>query len=112
LAQVRCSRSVLVRYLCCGSRWGLTVRDGYQIGADDHAVYISNGDQDIATAPHTVDGNYHTYRVEVVSNSIRLLIDGQPILEVSDNKYLNPGRVGFFSSEQIAVRSMRVEPLP
>jgi hypothetical protein len=52
---------------------------------------------------------WHVYRLEVAGNTVRLLIDGDPIVEVNDNLYLTSGKVGLICSYlQISVRNFRV----
>jgi len=53
--------------------------------------------------------DWHTYRLEVQGNTIRLLIDGAVTVEAVDNRYLSPGDVGLWTDgTQINVRSFKV----
>jgi hypothetical protein len=54
---------------------------------------------------------WHTYRVEVRGNVVRLLVDGTEFAVVTDNKYLDNGRVGLWCNRyQVEVRSFAVLP--
>lgn len=56
-----------------------------------------------------LDSEWHTYRVEVQGNTIRVLLDGTVVIETSDNRYLSPGQVGLWSDgAQVSVRSFSV----
>ncbi len=62
--------------------------------------------------PYSPDSGWHTYRIEVKGNSIKVLIDGGYILGLTDNQYLDPGRVGLTCRDaQIAVQSFTVTAL-
>lgn len=51
----------------------------------------------------------HVYRLEVKGNIVRLLVDGTTTAEVIDNRYLDAGRIGLWSSgAQIIVHSFKV----
>ena len=64
---------------------------------------------DIAAIDYTRDMGWHTYRMEVKGNTIKFLIDGAPIVETADNRYLTGGKVGLWSDNaQISVRSFKV----
>ncbi len=55
---------------------------------------------------------WHTYRLEVYGNTIRLLVGDVVVLELADNRHLSPGKVGLFSvGAQISVRSFKVVAL-
>lgn len=56
-----------------------------------------------------LDSDWHTYRLEVQGNSIRVLLDGTVVIETSDNRYLSPGQVGLWSQgTQVNVRRFSV----
>lgn len=56
--------------------------------------------------PH---GGWHTYRVEVRGNDIRLLVDGQLAARAKSNRFLGGPRMGIFSIDsEIAVRDFKV----
>jgi 3-keto-disaccharide hydrolase len=75
---------------------------------DTEFSLISNADR-IAEKDFTVDGQWHTYRLEVQGNNVRLLVDGTPIVTGTDNRRLDSGEAGLFASElQINVRSFKV----
>jgi hypothetical protein len=53
--------------------------------------------------------DWHTYRVEVQANTIKLLVDGARMLETTDNLHLSGGRVGLWSKDTVLnVRSFKV----
>jgi len=57
----------------------------------------------------TVDAEWHTYRLEVQGDAIRLFIDGELLLETGDVRYADAGQAGLWSSDvPIEVRSFRV----
>jgi hypothetical protein len=57
----------------------------------------------------TPDDQWHRYRVEVVDNTITLLIDDMVVAEMMSNRFLDGGKVGLFSlGSQITVRSFKV----
>jgi hypothetical protein len=43
---------------------------------------------------YNVDTNFHTYRAAVTNNTITLSIDGNQLLQTSDNTFTNAGQVG------------------
>ncbi|WP_448627602.1 hypothetical protein [Geodermatophilus sp. URMC 64] len=56
--------------------------------------------------------DWHTYRVEVRANVVRLLVDGTEFAAVTDNKYLEAGRVGLWCNRyQVEVRRFAVLPV-
>lgn len=63
-------------------------------------------------AAYSIDGNFHTYRLEVRGNEVRLLVDGTPIVDAQDNHFLTGGQAGLYDYEtQINVRAIRVVAL-
>jgi hypothetical protein len=55
------------------------------------------------------DSDWHTYRVEVQGNHIRLLIDGTLVGEATDNRFLEGGEIYLWChGPQINVRSFKV----
>jgi hypothetical protein len=63
----------------------------------------------LAKASYSLDTNWHTYRVEVRGNDIKLLIDGQSVIEAIDNHHLTSNSVGLWSTGTVVnVRSFKV----
>jgi len=63
----------------------------------------------LAQASHTPDTNWHTYRVEVHDNYIKLLIDGTQVVEATDNHHLTGAATGLWSYHAVLnVRSFKV----
>jgi hypothetical protein len=63
----------------------------------------------IAQQESTVDGEWHTYRMEVQGNALRLYVDGDLVVETGDLRYVDPGQVGLWGRKaQVDVRSFRV----
>jgi hypothetical protein len=63
----------------------------------------------IASQPFNPGVEWHTYRLEVKGNAIKLLLDGAPLVDGVDNTILLNGQVGLFSfGAQISVRSFKV----
>jgi hypothetical protein len=57
----------------------------------------------------TLDTNWHTYRVEVRANDIKLLVDGNPAVETTDNHHLQSNAVGLWSAAVVLnVRNFKV----
>jgi hypothetical protein len=53
--------------------------------------------------------NWHTYRLEVKGTTLRLLIDGNQVLQVQDTTYLSGGKLGLNSFQtELNVRSYKV----
>jgi hypothetical protein len=59
---------------------------------------------------YSPNADWHTYRVEAKGNIINLLVDNSLITTLPDNRYLNAGRVGFFTlaGEQVQMRNFKV----
>ena len=81
-------------------------------GYNDSATLAANNlscDGTHPCNPFDPGNSWHTYRLEVRGNSISYYIDGGFIVQLKDNQYLDPGRVGILCGEaQIAVRSFKV----
>jgi hypothetical protein len=76
--------------------WGRILRIGY-------------GYEAIGQTDFSLDGEWHTYRFELYDNSLKLFFDGAEVTRAMDNRILEPGTVGIYSSEgQINVRAFRV----
>lgn len=108
---------------CCTSQFAIVVRavfsneywQGYSLGDDLQGPNIesstSAGDfgSSLASAPFAPGNAYHTYRIEVKGNRIRLFIDGGIKLDVNDNTYSSGGRVGFWSfGAQLNISSFKI----
>jgi len=127
----------LLRYLQEGlpgalASFGVVVRgqeDGTGYGAGHCAAvgrFVCTPDQpghEVAVLWTAVDGDndgldvasfdpgreWHRYRVEVRGNTLSLSVDGHPVLQATDNSYLDGRRAGLWSSEcQIEVRRFEV----
>lgn len=58
---------------------------------------------------YTADSVFHIYRLEMRGNDIRLLVDGTPLVEAQDNRYLTGDQAGLFDGgSQINVRAIRI----
>jgi hypothetical protein len=69
---------------------------------DEYGDFLAQGDFDPGT-------DWHTYRLEVKGNEIKLIIDGSPIAVTPSNRYITPGEVGVWSeSLEISVRNFKV----
>ncbi len=82
-------------------------------GTQDRETLISNGQQNIAENPYVPKaGEWHTYRVEVKGNSIKVLIDGTIYLSTTDNSYFSGGEVGLSSERsQISIQNFHIVAL-
>lgn len=63
--------------------------------AHDFSVQRATDPTILKGSHFSFDKNQHTYRVEVRGNHITFSIDGQKILETTDNTFLSAGQVGF-----------------
>lgn len=99
--------------LNCGSTYGIVVRSGYVNGYGGcppqfAEIRTLTGDQ-LVYKGADLDNEWHVYRIEMFSNTIKLFIDGGLVVQAVDNRYLHGGRVGLLSkSAQINVRSFKV----
>jgi hypothetical protein len=93
-----------------GYRVGSCMARGlFSCGPDIRNLYVSNSSTTIAAIPFRPATEWHTYYVEFRGNTIRVLVDGNVMLETADNSFLMGGRVGLSSRRnQINVRSFRV----
>src|SRR5205823_6663041 len=66
--------------------------------------------QDLAHHNFSIGTAWHTYRLEVKGNELKLLIDGTVMCDIIDDTILSgAGQVGFWSqSEQLEVRSFKI----
>lgn len=65
--------------------------------------------ESIGSEDADLDSEWHTYRVEVQANVVRLLVDGDLITEVTDNRFLEAGQVGLWSDRaQLSIRTFKV----
>ncbi|MHB8991623.1 MAG: LamG domain-containing protein [Chloroflexota bacterium] len=96
-------------------KFGLLARDGYVGGIDSYS-YANVRHASVGTLRSTLaqrdfdpgDG-WHSYRLEVRGNRVRLLMDGTLLAEAMDNSYLSPGRVGLWNNRvQLNVRSFKL----
>lgn len=93
---------------CCDDNFGITVRgistsngwQGYGVGVVNGSVptvQISAGYYNkLVYAEFNAGKSWHTYRVEVKGSDIKLLIDGAPVLETTDNRYLTGTQLGLW----------------
>jgi hypothetical protein len=66
-------------------------------------------DRSLAQSSVTVDTTSHRFRAEVRGNDIKLLIDGNPAVETTDNHHLHSNAVGLWSEGVVLnVSSFRV----
>ena len=63
----------------------------------------------IAGTEVELDTEWHTYRLEVQGNIVRVFLDGGLMIETTDNRFLSAGQVGLWSDgAQVNVRSFTV----
>ena len=115
---------VEMQYVRGGRTFGIVARGGdgagYWAGFGDcygGAIRIWSGPPPSSNYCNTAfaktavdfDAEWHTYRLEVQGNSIRVLLDGTPLIETTDNLYLSPGQVGVWSDgAQVTIRRFSV----
>ncbi len=87
---------------------GLGCGDPVRIDAIDGSGLGINIIASASNSP-SPDNAWHTWRVEVKYNRITFSYDGTVLVSTTDNRFLDPGRVGLLASgDQISVRSFRV----
>jgi hypothetical protein len=87
---------------------------GYYGGFDGSASRMATGygSGELSSSGFVLDGNWHTYRLEVRGNTIKLLFEQAEVARAVDNRALEPGTVGIYcAGGQICVRSFRVVAL-
>jgi hypothetical protein len=107
---------ITVRGSSASSHW-----QGYMAGVGDCVyswgnAYIGgpgyNSDSSSVKGSFDPGTNGHTYRVEANGNIIKFLIDGSPLLTLTDNRYLTGSQVGLWSDgAQLQVTSFEVMSL-
>jgi hypothetical protein len=73
--------------------WAAAITD---LNLYDDCVTIT--DRSLVQSSVTVDTTWHRFRAEVRGNDIRLLIDGRPAVETTDNHHLHGNAVGLWSN--------------
>jgi hypothetical protein len=107
-----------------GYTFGLVVRDdgsgSYAVGfghiwnvwdggEDEVGTWLTGNNQALLSQAYPLNGSWHTYRVEVRANTIRLLVDGKQRVVVTDNRYLTGQGLGLWAQNaEINVRQVRV----
>jgi hypothetical protein len=76
-------------------------------------VSVTRGDKYLERKDYEVNTAWHTYRLEVEDEKLRLFIDTQKIVETTDTTYLAAGRTGLVvqGDTQINVKSFQVTAL-
>ena len=84
----------------------------YMGGIDNFGTMarIQRGDQVLVDTPFTPGKAWHTYRIEARGNLIRLLIDGQPMVQTNDTTYPTGRGIGVHQGHyaRVTVRAFRV----
>ncbi|HLL78763.1 MAG TPA: family 16 glycoside hydrolase [Ktedonobacteraceae bacterium] len=111
---------------CCYSQFAIVVRasngsgywQGYSVGVDlqnpsaEISAHAGDFGSLLGNAPFDPGAGWHTYRVEVKGDTIKLLIDGGVKMSLVDNSYLSGGQVGFWSYEvQLNISSFKIVAL-
>jgi len=66
----------------------------------------------LATGPLAMEPGWHTYRLEIKGDGVRLLIDEELVLSATSSWYLDGGHVGLWSSRvRLTVRRFAVTAL-
>jgi hypothetical protein len=87
---------------------------GYYGGFDGSASRMAVGydHTELGGADFVLDGQWHTLRLEVRGNSIKLFLGQAEVARATDNRALDPGTVGLYcAGGQINVRSFTVSAL-
>ncbi len=86
--------------------------DGSQGNAKILDAQFANAYSSLAHIPFDPANDWHIYKFEVKGNTMIIVIDGSPLVEVNDNKYLSGGQVGLWSyGVQLNVSSFNVTAL-
>jgi hypothetical protein len=119
-AQIRLVRKPVALATCYFGVVG-RVKDsgGYYAGPHNDGRYVlvvaqqSVGFPRVAAQDDDPGIDSHVYRVEYSGNQIAVKIDGSPVLQTSDNQYLDAGKVGLFNYGcPVEVSSYKVASLP
>ena len=88
----------------CDGEWRIEAIDEEQNERDE----IASGDLEV-----DVEGDPHTYRLEIVDDEIRFFIDDEPVGEATDDRYAEPGQPGIYVAGDtlIEIESFVVEEL-
>ena len=79
------------------------------LSSDPEPLYFLDHEQDTTVCGYTEAQSWHTYRFEVQANHVRVLVDGTPVLDVTDNTILTPGGGGFWvEGNQLEMRAFRI----
>ncbi len=83
------------------------------LGSELPAYYFSPTEKVATTRGVVLDSDWHTYRLAVEKNTMRLYIDGSEVTRATDNRLLTAGDAGIWCSGdvQIGVRSFKIVPL-
>lgn len=98
--------------------FGLMARERYQGGVNwwsymrlNHP-FLGTASGVLVQTDLNIDDGWHSYRLEVQGNRLKLLIDGQVRAEATDGQYSSPGRAGIWSNGvQINVRNFKIVAL-
>jgi hypothetical protein len=93
--------------ITCSCYYGGTLAQGTR-EANLAVISAQQEGQYIVSKAFTPRNDWHTYRLEAKGHHVRLLIDGQLIVETDDNRYLDGRGVGLRAAAQINVRSFKV----
>jgi hypothetical protein len=97
----------------CGE-FGIVARGTYQAdilfcGLNTMVVLNAIDNYGIGSRNFHPGNDWHKYRFEVKANTLKIIIDGIAMLDITDNKHLSGETVGLFSNDaQINVRSFKV----
>lgn len=108
----------------CTSGYGFVLRQpetkkgiwvGFYVECDGAAwvtldgIPYTTGATHVKSAGMKLDNRWHTFRAVVQSNTIRFYVDGNLVVEATDNRYLTPGSVGIWVWQtQVSVRNFRI----
>jgi Domain of Unknown Function (DUF1080) len=108
---------ISVRGTSAGNGWqgywaSVIAANSYALGTD---LYIQNNVANnfsqsvLASAPFDPGTDWHTYRVEVNGNDIKVLVDGVLALETQDNQFLTGGQIGFGTADtELVISSFKI----
>ena len=89
--------------------WSMAPATGAALTVPQTHMVVGFADSELAASGFVLDSNWHTYRLEVRGNTVKLFFERAEVARAVDNRALEPGTVGIYcAGGQINVRSFKV----